>query len=359
MKENSGNRKATPLLGLGLMLGLVLPGVSAPAQSPPAANNLAEAEATPLPISSNITSSAVLQGFSKGRDAAASSKSSAALGLVKAQQEMDGATREAEAKLREAQNTRNLAGASALTQRQQDAASAASQQAAGGIGNVLGESLAQSIQQGAQAAGQAVGGAAAGHAGSMAGPGTGGGAGEVAGGGAAAGASAAAGQIFGGSSAPSAPAASDGAGQVGGGEPPATMAAPTTASAEANALRTSGKRYIGPSRARPLAPDEVNRGDDRARPLRPDLVNRGDARARPLALFDAVCPRHGKYGGKVGKVKGCPQCAAERLVMWDAVCSIHGKYGGQGPRTGCPECRIKSSSGGGPNIARPEPMAIK
>ncbi|MCX7008968.1 MAG: hypothetical protein NTY53_17265 [Kiritimatiellaeota bacterium] len=168
---------------------------------PPPVNNLAEAEAAPMPVNVNVGGGNMLQNFSKGHDAAASSRTAASLGLVKAQQEMDSVTRESEAKQRDAQNIRNQAGASALAQRQQDAASAASQQAAGSIGNMLSDSLVQSVQQGAQAAGQAIGGGAVGRmSGAIGQAASGGGtpAGGAVGGAVSAGANAAAGQIFGG-----------------------------------------------------------------------------------------------------------------------------------------------------------------
>jgi hypothetical protein len=175
--------------------------------TPPAANNLAEAEAAPLPANIASGGGSILQNLAKGRDAEASSRAAASLGLVKSQQTLESATREGEAKLREAQAMRNQAGATALAQRQQDAASAASQQAATGLGAVMGESLVQSVQQGAQAAGQALGGGAVGRISAggpaVAGGSTVGGGGEV-GGGAGAGASAAAGQIFGGAPVPAA-----------------------------------------------------------------------------------------------------------------------------------------------------------
>ncbi len=179
-----------------------------PVAAPPPAPNLAEAEAAPLPANVNVGGGALLQSFSKGRETEASSKAAASLGLVKSQQSLETATRESEAKLREAQQIRNAAGASALAQRQQDAASAASQQAATGIGAVMGESLVQSVQQGAQAAGQAMGGGAAGRMGGGLGSAGGTAAGGEAAGGAVAGASAAAGQIFGGT--PASPAAAGG-----------------------------------------------------------------------------------------------------------------------------------------------------
>jgi hypothetical protein len=86
-------------------------------------------------------------------------------------------------------------------------------------------------------------------------------------------------------------------------------------------MRTSGKRYVGP-------------------PIRV-------AQPRPTfqGLFDAFCPKHRiKYGGEIGKVKGCPRCEAEKYQMWDAACPRHGKYGGQGPVTGCPRCREEMSA---------------
>jgi hypothetical protein len=382
------------------------------AATPPPVSNLAEAEAAPLPANVNVGGGAILQSFSKGRDAEASARSSSSLGLVKAQQGMDNATRESEAKLREAQNIRNQAGATALAQRQQDAASVASQQAASGIGAVMGESLVQSVQQGAQAAGQAIGGGAAGRMSgaigqSSAGGGAvaGGGGGEVAGGAAAAGASTAAGQIFGGST-PSAPAAVGG-GQSGAGEPaanpaPATIGFEASAMGDGSAKRMVGKRYEGPepwqgqgARGRPQPASEGGQRPYAADALRQTVSHGAGVAARDsggadrrvaqpqsgrgmitcfkckqqfrcnicanpnpnvlakhahvcprcerqaapvVGLFDAACPKHGKYGGEIGKVKGCPKCEQERYMMWDAVCPLHGAYGGQGPVTGCPKC---------------------
>ncbi len=376
------------------------------AATPPPANNLGEAEAAPLPAQVNVGGGAMLQSFSKGRDAEASARASASLGLVKAQQELDNATRESEAKLREAQNIRNQAGATALAQRQQDAASAASQQAASGLGAVMGESLVQSVQQGAQAAGQALGGGAAGRMGGAVGQSSaGGGGGEVAGGAAAAGASAAAGQIFGGSG-PSAPAAVGG-GQGGTGEPaagpaPVTSGGETSAMGDGSAKRLVGKRYEGPepwqgqgAGSKPQAASAAGQRPYAADALRQTVSHGAGVAARdsgvadrrmaqpqggrgtvtcfrckhqfrcnscanpnpnvmakhahvcpkcerqgapPVGLFDAACPKHGKYGGEIGKVKGCPKCEQERYMLWDAVCPQHGAYGGQGPVTGCPKC---------------------
>jgi len=354
------------------------PPVVAAAATPPPANNLAEAEAAPLPANVNVGGGAMLQSFSKGRDAEASARSSSSLGLVKAQQGMDNATRESEAKLREAQQIRNAAGATALAQRQQDAASAASQQAAGSMGAMLGDSLVQSVQQGAQAAGQAIGGGAVGRMSGAIGQSSaggvssaGGGGGEVAGGAAAAGASAAAGQIFGGS-APSAPAAVGG-GQGGAGEPAANPA-PATIGFEANAMgdvsakRMVGKRYVGPepwqgqgasASDRRIAQPQGDRGmvtcfrcknqfrcnicanpNPNVLAKHAHICTKCDRPSAPVVgLFDAACPKHGKYGGEIGKVKGCPKCEQEqRYMMWDAVCPQHGAYGGQGPVTGCPKC---------------------
>jgi hypothetical protein len=216
----------------------------------------------------------------------------------------------------------------------------------------MGESLVQSVQQGAQAAGQAIGGGAAGRMSGVAGSSaSGGGAAEPVGGAA----SAAAGQIFGGD-APVSPAA------VGGAVEPAATPASGAIGFEASALgdgsakRAVGKRLEGPEpwqRVQGAGP-ESSSGARLSRTLRGDdypsgnrsaagagagaLKPEGSAARSVRALFDAVCSKHGKYGGEVGKVKGCPQCEAEKNILWDAVCSKHGKYGGRGPRTGCPEC---------------------
>ncbi len=375
--------------------------------TPPPANNLAEAEAAPLPANVNVGGGSMLQSFSKGRDAESSSKAASSLGLVKVQQGLEQATRESEAKLREAQQIRNAAGATALAQRQQDAASAASQQAAGGLGAVLGDSLVQSVQQGAQAAGQAIGGGAVGRMGGALGQtvssggaaaGGGGGMGDALGGAASAGASAAAGQIFGGGAPAVEPAmgtAPVGGGADGGGvavDENATMAigarvglqqykagarhvvgrlddvaldarksaavaqhigridgvAIQQKRATANTLDTQ-RGQIGRSVVQ--AEQHVNKAmDTKARRTLDHSVANVQAWVEPAAaskkvyvprsqgVFDAVCPKHGKYGGEVGKVKGCPRCEAEKYQMWDAFCQIHGKYGGRGPVTGCPKC---------------------
>lgn len=302
---------------------------------PPRLNQLADAEAAPLPANFSAGNASMLQSFSKGRDADASAKSAASLGLVKAQQEQESAARESDARLREAQTVRNQAGAAALTQRQQDAASLAAQQASGSMGAILGDSLVQSVQQGAQAAGQAVGGAAGGRmsgaVGQMlsgggsanAGGAAGGGAAEVMGGAANAGASAAVGQIFGGGA--SAPATAGATGGDGATAVPASMpvAAPVTpaVAADTSAMSAGSKRYIGP----PIVSSDQN-------------VIRDNKTPQVRGVFDAVCPKHGKYGGEIGKVKGCPQCEAEKRQLWDACCPVHGKYGGQGPITSCPKC---------------------
>ncbi len=351
------------------------------AATTPPPNNLAEAEAAPLPANVNVGSGALLQNFSKGRDAEAAARSSASLGLVKTQQEMENATRESEAKLREAQQVRNAAGASALAQRQQDAASAASQQAAGGLGAVMGESLVQSVQQGAQAAGQAIGGGAAGRMSGVAGSASGAGGAIGGGAGDAVGASTAAGQIFGGGA--SAAPAAVGSGQGGGAEPvanpvPATIGFEASAMGEGSAKRAVGKRLDGPEpwqRVQGAGPESAS-GTRRAQTIRRDEyptghrnvagagASAGGVAARPAAdrivagsgaagalrtsgaaagrvrgLFDAVCPKHGKYGGDISRGTACPRCEQEKYMMWDAVCPSHGAYGGQGPITGCPKCK--------------------
>ena len=355
---NDPNTPAEKKAGIQTMLAWNARGVSLAEvkrmQSPPVAatappapvNNLAEAEAAPLPANVTLGGGAMLHDFSKGRDAEASAKAVSSLGLVKAQQGMDSATRESEAKIRDAQTMRNQAGAAALAQRQQDAASAASQQAAGSFGKVLGDSLVQSVQQGAQAAGQAVGGGAAGRLGgavgqvTTGGSGTSGGtAGNAVAGATTAGASAAAGQIFGGNAvAPGAPGtgnAEPAAPSTGGAaaEQAAVMtdAAPQVGALSRNA-EASGKRYIGPN------PYVSGQGRAPAAPVEPPHRVGAPLRPATQGLFDAFCPKHGKYGGEIGKVKGCPRCEAEKNQVWDAFCQIHGKYGGRGPVTGCPQC---------------------
>ena len=303
--------------------------ISAVVAPPP---NLAEAEAAPPAANVAVPAGSMLQTFSSQRDADASAKATASLGLAKSQQGLETATRESEAKIRDAQTLRDQAGSAALAQRQQDANNAAAQQAAGSMARVLGDSLVQSVQQGAQAAGQAVGGAAGGRVSGAAGQLLPGGGGGNAGGSAAvggstlnAGASAAAGQIFGGGGA-GAPAATgaasgDGNSAAAPGAAPVTAPAAPAVAADASAPGAgSSKRYIGP----PLGAANVS----------PDRKPRPQVRG----LFDALCPKHGKYGGEIGKVTGCPRCAAERHQMWDALCRVHGKYGGQGPITGCPKC---------------------
>ena len=289
----------------------------------PPQNNLMEAEAAPPPVNVTVPAGSMLQAFSSQRDADASAKAAAALGLVKAQQDLENVTRESEAKAREAQTIRNQAGASALMQRQQDVANVAAQQSTGSFGRVVGDGLTQGIQQGAQSAGQALGGVAGGRvttAGAQlisgGGPPAGGAAGDMAPGPAASGASAAGGQIFSGAGA-STPAT---AGAPVGGTAAAASTTPALA-ADASALGTgSSKRYIGP----PIAEAKVIH--DRKSPT------------QLRGVFDAVCPKHGKYGGELGKVTGCPLCEAEKHQVWDALCPVHGKYGGQGPVNGCPKC---------------------
>ncbi len=290
----------------------------------PPHNTLADAEAAPPAANVAMPAGSMLQTFSSQRDADASAKAAASLGLVKSQQGLETATRESEAKIRDAQTLRDQAGSAALAQRQQDANNAAAQQAAGSMARVLGDSLVQSVQQGAQAAGQAVGGAV-GQILPSSGGGNAGGSATVGGSVLNAGASAAAGQIFGGggASAPVAASAAAGDGNAAtapGAAPAAVPAAPAVAADASAPGAGSSKRYIGP----PIAAANVIR--DR----KPQPQVRG--------MFDALCPKHGKYGGEIGKVTGCPRCAAERNQMWDALCRVHGKYGGQGPITGCPKC---------------------
>jgi hypothetical protein len=338
--------------------------------SPPPAQNLAEAEAAPLPANVAVGGGSMLQSFSKGRDAESSARAAASLGLVKTQQEMENATRESEAKLREAQQIRNSAGASALAQRQQDAASVASQQAAGGLGAVLGDSLVQSVQQGAQAAGQAIGGGAVGRMGGALGStasgggavaGGGGGIGDAIGGAASAGASAAAGQIFGGGTPAVEPA-------MGGGAPAVEPAMGGGVAVDENATMASGARLMPKQGAAALhkgasqtmdtlrsasaravqSAQHVNQAmDAKARKVwdnaahtqvRAAAVAAGRREAQPQGRFDAFCPKHGKYGGEISKGTACPRCESEKYQMWDAHCQIHGKYGGRGPVTDCPKC---------------------
>ncbi len=323
--------------------------------APPAASahTLAEAEAAPLPANVAVGGSAVLQNFSKGRDAEASAKAMSSLGLVKVQQEMDNAARESEAKLREAQNLRNQAGASALAQRQQDAASAASQQAAGGMGAVLGDSLVQSVQQGAQAAGQAIGGGAAGRMRGVAGsaPGSGGSIGSGAGD-ATAGASAAAGQIFGGGGA--APAATPAVGA-----PPvdAPAAAPVSANMEAAAemsafrsaskrayvpntrYQTDGKPYLPPKQyqteGRPAIP---NTGPAVSLPnMQQQAAGRDRRIAQPQYHVDAEVFQKGVKTLETKAALG-EGVQAGSPMHWVQSCPRHGKYYGRGALTGCPKC---------------------
>jgi hypothetical protein len=379
--------------------------------SPPPAQNLAEAEAAPLLANVAVGGGSMLHSFSKGRDAESSARAAASLGLVKTQQELEGVTRESEAKAREAQQIRNAAGATALAQRQQDAASMASQQAAGGFGAVLGDSLMQSVQQGAQAAGQAIGGGAVGRMGGALGSsasgggavtGGGGGVGDAVGGAAAAGASAAAGQIFGGGAPAVEPA-------MGSGQPATVGADGGGVAVDENATMAIGAR-LSPRKYEKIGAEHVYRADNVVMDTRKSLaqqvgradiavqqkratdsvlaaqrgqigrsvvqseqhVNKAmDAKARKVwdnaanvqawaeparvsekkmlvrpavqGFFDAACPKHGRYGGEIGKVKGCPQCEREKNQMWDAFCKLHGKYGGRGPVTGCPKCAAENT----------------
>lgn len=347
--------------------------VTAPASATPLppVNNLAEAEAAPLPANVNAGGGSVLQNFSKGRDAEAASKAISSLGLVKVQQDMDNATRESEAKLREAQNVRNQAGASALAQRQQDAASAASQQAAGGMGAVLGDSLVQSVQQGAQAAGQAIGGGAAGRMSSVAGAavsggGTigssvgGGGSGEMLGGAAAAGASAAAGQIFSGGTAPAVtPAAVPGEGQ-----PVAPVNANMEAAADMSAFRSAGKRVYVPNSkyqtdGRPYLPPKQSQYQTDGRPAIPNTrqvelsgmqqrVGERDRRIaqpilKPGAEMSGVAISNPRNNLTPAKPQGLEEAGmsvknVSEPMHWVQSCPRHGKYYGKGALTSCPKC---------------------
>jgi hypothetical protein len=340
-----------------------------PAAAPAApVNNLAEAEAAPLPVNINAGGGSVLQSFSKGRDAEASSKALSSLGLVKAQQEMDSAARESEAKLREAQNIRNQAGASALAQRQQDAASVASQQAAGGMGAVLGDSLVQSVQQGAQAAGQAIGGGAAGRMSSAAGQhssgggGTvGGSAGDVVGGAAAAGASTAAGQIFGGGGAAPAvtPAAAPSEGQ-----PVAPVNANMEAASDMSAFRSASKRVYVPNQkyqtdGKPYLPPKQQQYQTDGRPAIPNTrqvelsgmqqrVGERDRRiAQPILKpgeeMSSVAIKNPRNNLTPAKPQGLEELGmsvknVSEPMHWVQSCPRHGKYYGKGALTGCPKC---------------------
>jgi len=327
---------------------------------PPPANNLAEAEAAPLPANVNMGSGALLHNFSKGRDAEASSRAASSLGLVKTQQEMENATRESEAKLRDAQQVRNSAGAAALAQRQQETAGAASQQAAGGMGSVLGDSLVQSVQQGAQAAGQAIGGGAAGRMGSVAGSsaaGGGGGGGEggdMTGGAAPAlGASAAAGQIFGGGGV-SSPAAAPAANVP---QPDGQVTAPVSANMEAaadmSAMRSAAKRvYVPNSRyqtdGKPYLPPR-SAYQTEGRPAIPNTrpAERDRRIAQPLGkpgVMDGVAdnnPRHNLKPANAwtaAELKGMGEKTSGEPMHWVQSCPRHGKYSGTGALTGCPKC---------------------
>jgi hypothetical protein len=348
------------------------------ATTPSPANNLAEAEAAPLPAHVSVGGGAMLQNFSRGRDAEASAKAASSLGLVKAQQELEGVTRESEAKLREAQQIRNAAGATALAQRQQDAASMASQQAAGSMGNMLGDSLVQSVQQGAQAAGQALGGGAAGRMGGALGPAAsgggavagGGGAGEAVGGAAAAGASAAAGQIFGGGGAPPAvePAMGSGqpapAGGEGGGvavDENATMAVGARLSAQP--YKTGTGRVVDRLDNVAVKSVAVQKGAHTVQrdSLKEVAVQKQGAVRSTLTegihstklatqklqayqnannAMDTKTRKVWDSGAESARVAGRRE--AQPQGRFDAFCQKHGKYGGEISRgTACPRCEAE------------------